>query len=168
MNKKLGFTLIELLVVVLIIGILASVALPQYEVAVDKSRITTLIQNAADIRKAQEIFYMANGTYTADLDSLDIEAFTDCPKASSSDPSLRLCSKKGYIDNIVGSVSADTSSSSHRVAVYFCPGVTTDCAENSTAIVSVYFTHSAYPNQMTCTGRTDRGLRLCKALNLGS
>ena len=71
------FTLIELLVVVLIIGILAAVALPQYTLAVEKSRAAEPMAVLRSVRDAQEIYYMTNGIYAEDLEDLDIKIPSD-------------------------------------------------------------------------------------------
>ena len=68
-----GFTLIEYLVVVLIIGILASVGLPQYDRAVTKARAVEFITVAESLYKAQQLFFLANGQYSVSFDGLDIE-----------------------------------------------------------------------------------------------
>ncbi len=72
-TKMKGFTLIELLVVVLIIGILSSVALPQYTKAVEKSRATQGMVLVNSLVTAQKVYYMANGKYAAGFDELDID-----------------------------------------------------------------------------------------------
>ena len=69
-SNKRAFTLIELLVVVLIIGILAAVALPQYQLAVDKSRLSNLLSMVNAVKKAEESYYLENGTYTDNWNQL--------------------------------------------------------------------------------------------------
>ena len=71
-HNKQAFTLIELLVVVLIIGILAAAALPQYEKAVEKSKATQAITLLKSIYQAAETYYLENGTWPRNLDDLDI------------------------------------------------------------------------------------------------
>lgn len=67
-----GFTLIELLVVVLIIGILAAVAVPQYQKAVVKSRMAEVLSFTRAMQTALESYYLANNSYTTDISQLDL------------------------------------------------------------------------------------------------
>ena len=74
MSKTNGFTLIELLVVVLIIGILAAIALPQYKMVVGKARLTELKTITKSVQEAAQRYYLVHNTYVGiNTSKLDIE-----------------------------------------------------------------------------------------------
>ena len=60
-KKNKGFTLIEMLVVVLIIGILAGIALPQYNKAVEKARLSEGLLYVKTIEDTIQRYILSNG-----------------------------------------------------------------------------------------------------------
>lgn len=138
-----AFTLIELLVVVLIIGILAAVALPQYQMAVLKSRYVQLMALGDSIYKAAIAYHMANGKYPARFDELDM----DFPGAGSSN-------KKTY-QNYSCTLHVDSSDQADNIL----------CGLKMPSGDSLVY-RIVYPSQKTCMAsyQWKMGNNLCKSV----
>ncbi|MBO7238275.1 MAG: prepilin-type N-terminal cleavage/methylation domain-containing protein [Elusimicrobiaceae bacterium] len=150
--KNSAFTLIELLVVVLIIGILAAIALPQYQKAVDKARLSEAFILGKHIRELEEIYYMANGNYTDNFEDLGL----DVPGGYEINKNAKYELKNG---------SGQFHISTSRVIFYFYP------RDNSTLELSLFFWYKdgngiaqVNKGKIRCYSYTDYGTELCKTL----
>ena len=72
MNRK-GFTLLEVMIVVIIVGILSSVALPQYITTLEKGKSAEAISNIGSLRTSLDRYWYQNAAGTTDIDELDVD-----------------------------------------------------------------------------------------------
>ena len=148
MKNEKAFTLIELLVVVLIIGILAAVALPQYKLAVAKSRFAAIRPLVATIVKAEESYYLAHGEYTSQINDLDI-------------PPAKFTGHSNGILNEHFSINITQP----RIDIRYCPNASNNSCTNLNAEYVYYIRLNNATGQATesCNGNTDFGRQICRS-----
>ena len=156
MKNKLGFTLLELLVVVLIIGILAAIALPQYKLAVEKSRAASVLSLVKSFADAEDRFYLVNGRYTYNYDDLDLALPSTKTATCRSKPKQTCYDINGWSFEIFRANPSGTPISVE--------------ANKDPIVITSYFEESRRKTygRLTCTVRNvsnkDFGHKICKAL----
>ena len=122
-NKK-GFTLTELLVVIFVISVISAIALPQYIKVLKKARNQEAIFNLRVLKRAQESYFLLNGSYTTNLNALDVDLNTRLFKI--------YCIREEWFDCYVEHKNGERPYFEAAENTLFCRGTRDDCKDFST------------------------------------
>lgn len=163
MNNK-GFTLIELLVVVLIIGILAAMAMPQYFKAVERSRMSEAVTLLGNIAQAQQRKYLQINKYATKFQGLDVapkgaEGSTYYTKGNPTTGE----NGNGFVISLVGTAYNAGIATADRSNGAGTDGTGTAAATGNKSGLQYDYTLTRYyaSNDVTCTGNNENGVALC-------
>jgi len=138
-----GFTLIEVMIVIMIIVIITAVFMPQYEKAIEKTKVSEALLVTRAIADANRMYNLKNGSYSANIDDLDIQ----------------VTGKDSFLAN---------PRKESRLFSYAAQG---QGAPNSIAVanrlpVSTFYTLIIYNdrNGVGCIYYSDRGKKFCQSL----
>lgn len=154
MNNK-GFTLIELLVVVLILGILAAMAMPQYFKAVERSRMSEAVTMLSNLSQSQRRKYLQINKFATDYRGLDVapkgatgSAYCTKGTVSGTGAAATCGDGNGFAVAIAGTTSATGKATAKRVG----PGT-----------LQYNYTLERYydDDNTTCSATEDNGKALC-------
>ncbi len=147
-----AFTLIELLVVVLIIGILAAVAVPQYQKAVEKARLTEGLANISLMQKQLDLYVLENGYATNNTSHIqNMDTTVDLP----------LSEEEGWLKGKYFTYSAALEPTGPCIEVY-------RYSQSNRHLYTLYTYHVPAQSAWTkdCyTHNTDLGTYICQTLS---
>lgn len=154
---KKGFTLLELLVVVLIIGILASIALPQYQMAVTKAKVASILPLMRRWKDALQEYKLQHGDYDVnDASALGVSWPSDWKDVNNACGEDNMgCNNDYWTECLVNEVQSGYIYCSHRT---------------SDGILSIYVYQPDEPeyenfrDKITCYAEGDEAHKICKAL----
>ena len=151
MKSNQAFTLIELLVVVLIIGILAAVALPQYNLAVEKSRASEAFSILQTIQQAGIVCELEKGDMCMyDELSIELPGFDCEPAGCEGDKFSYWCDEGGCTSPV-----AVRENSEYGYAIKY----TSPVDEPTT-----YYGYKLLPNKRYCDASNEKEQKICKSL----
>ena len=115
---------------------------------------------AENLKKAEEVYYMANGYYEANTDKLDFDY-----KGSCTGTDVLACKKFFRVDVLGGSgVVSDPAELWIQIAYYSNGYVGDNISGQNDYTYLVWLDNSSNPGGRSCTGKNDKGRKFCKII----